>query len=120
VAGLVVHEYGFVQNLLAAVDECVRSNGGARAVRVVVDVGGMDGHEERHLRDAFETFKVGSSAGAAELVVRHAPAEVRCLDCGTLTPPSADHTFLCSDCGGRRARPLLGREILLTSVEIEV
>jgi Zn finger protein HypA/HybF involved in hydrogenase expression len=112
-----MHEYGMVRDLLAQVDQIVRVQAGRQAVRVVLGVTGATGPEEHLLRDAFDAFKVGTSAGQAELVLERAPFEVCCLDCGAVAMPAQGR---CSLCGSGTVLPASGQDIYLKSVEIEV
>lgn len=113
-----MHEYGIVENLLSQVDEQVRGHEGKRAVRIVLAVDG--GHvDERFLRDAFDMFKVATTARDAELVVAQAPVELWCPACGARTI-AADGGSACPHCGGAGVRITPTDEIYLQSVEIEV
>ena len=112
-----VHEYVMVRELLSQVDASVRAQAGRRAVRVVLGVTGATGPEERLLRDAFDMFKAGTSAGQAALVLECAPSEVCCLDCGALAMLADGR---CSRCGGGTVMPAGRHDIFLKSVEIEV
>jgi Zn finger protein HypA/HybF involved in hydrogenase expression len=112
-----MHEYGIVTDLLSLVDEYVRAHAGRRATRVVLDVTGATGPEEHLLRDAFDVFKAGTSAGEAELVLERAPFEVCCLGCGRLAVPANGH---CPLCGSGTVLPAQAQGICLKSVEIEV
>ena len=113
-----MHEYGIVQNLLSQVDEQVRSHEGKRAIRVVLAIDG--GHvDERFLRDAFDMFKVQTTANDAELVVNEAPKGMWCLECGARTTVMHGDSA-CPRCGGAGVQIASTDEIYLQSVEIEV
>lgn len=112
-----MHEYGLVRDLLAQIDETVREQAGRRAVRVIVCATGVSGAEERVLREAFATFRAGTSASQAELLVDRMPSQVCCLDCGVVAIPADGW---CSLCGGGAVVPAGRRDFWLKSVEIEV
>jgi hydrogenase nickel incorporation protein HypA/HybF len=113
-----MHEYGIVHNLLSQVDDQVRGHDGKRAVRIVLAVDG--GHvDERFLREAFDMFKVETTAHDAELLVTHVPAEVWCPSCGA-SEKSASGDSACPRCGGASVPMTLHDELYLQSVEIEV
>ncbi len=116
-----MHEYGLVEGLLSLVDENVRMHAGKRAVRVEVGVEG-GAVDEQFLRDAFDTFKVTTTARDAELLVVCKPLEVWCLGCATKAsvPHGHDHDLTCPTCGGPAVRVSSESEIYLKSVEIEV
>lgn len=112
-----MHEYGIIKGLLSLVDEHVQAHSGRRAVRVVLGVTGVSGPEEHLLRDAFEVFRTGTSADAAELVLERAPSYACCLGCGHVSAPD---TGRCPSCGSATFRPSQAPDICLKSVEIEV
>ncbi len=115
-----MHEYGIVQDLLSQVDENVRANAGRRAVRVLLSVSGMAAGEERLLREAFDTYKAGTLANDADLVLQRAPVEAWCPDCGAATWLTGGQDECCPDCGSEAALPVHPQDIVLKSVEIEV
>lgn len=113
-----MHEYGIVQDLLSQVDEQVRNHQGKRAVRVVLGVDG--GHvDEAFLRDAFDMFRVETTARDAELIVTRAPVDLWCPECGARTT-AARGDSACPRCGGAGVLMPSTDEIYLQSVEIEV
>jgi hydrogenase nickel incorporation protein HypA/HybF len=114
-----MHEYGIVRGLLSLIDDNVRANAGRRAVRVFLSVSGVAAGEERVLREAFDTFKAGTLACDADLVLEHAPLEAWCPDCGA-TWLTGGQDGCCPECGGDAALPVRPQDIYLKSVEIEV
>ena len=114
-----MHEYGMVESLLSAVDESVRSNGGTRAVRVVVSVGALGGIDERLLRDAFDDHKAASSASGAELSVEYRPADTVCPKCGSAQRIIDVGDQTCPECGGPLFVSARNADVYLTSVELE-
>jgi hydrogenase nickel incorporation protein HypA/HybF len=115
----IMHEYGIVRSVLSLVDENVRANDGRRAVRVLLSVSGLAAGEERLLREAFDTFKAGTLAGDADLVLEDAPVEVWCPDCGARARLAGGQDRRCPQCGSGAVLIAPG-DIVLKSVEIEV
>jgi hydrogenase nickel incorporation protein HypA/HybF len=115
-----MHEYGIVESLLSQVDQNVHAQAGQRAVRIVLSVTGATAADERLLRDAFEQFKTGTTAGAAELVLERAPLKVYCLDCEAWAFPADGHGLHCPHCGSGTTLPADRQDVCLKSVEIEV
>lgn len=113
-----MHEYGIVEDLLSQVDQQVRAHDGKRAVRVVVAFDG--GHVDEHfLREAFDLFKVETTARDAELLVTHAPIEMWCPSCEARST-AAPKDSACVRCGGACVEMTSTDEMYLQSVEIEV
>jgi hydrogenase nickel incorporation protein HypA/HybF len=115
-----MHEYGIVESLLSQVDKNVRAYAGQRAVRIVLAVTGATVAEEGLLREAFEQFKSGTTAGAAELVLERVPLKVYCLDCENWAFPADGHGLRCPRCGSGATLPADRHDVCLKSVEIEV
>lgn len=62
-----MHELALIQNLLAKVDEVVRTNGGGRAVAVEVWLGALSHLSKDRFADYFEQFARGTVAEGAWL-----------------------------------------------------
>lgn len=115
-----MHEYGIVESLLSQVDVNVHAHAARRATRVVISVNGATAADERLLRDAFETFKHGTTASQAELVLERVPLRMYCLDCEDWTAAEDGHGRRCRRCGGGATLPADHHDVCLKSVEIEV
>lgn len=112
-----MHEYSVASALLELVDEHLRCEGAARAIRVVVSVGELAGVVPAHLRDAFSLAREGSSCQTAELEIRTIPVRWECGKCGGGVAPTLG--LACQACGGT-PRLAAGDELLLDRIEMEV
>jgi hydrogenase nickel incorporation protein HypA/HybF len=114
-----MHEFSIVQNLLELLEEEVEKHKAKRVCRVEVLVGLLSGVEPHLLELAFETFKEGTVAEKAELVLQIEKLKIFCEDCGKEFEKE-ELNALCPSCGGLNTRIVGGQELLLKSVELEV
>lgn len=114
-----MHELSIAQALVEQVERVVLAEGAQCANKVMIAVGALSGADPEALRGAFPLVAEGTSAEAAELIIEVVAARVRCLACGSETV--AENYFVgCAVCGSRDVELVSGRELTITSVELEV
>jgi len=101
------------------VEEHARAHGAKSVSKVVVVVGALSGVEPHLLETAFETFKEGTVAQNAELLIEHEKLKVRCNECGKLSEKD-ELNMLCPSCGSTNTELAGGHELLLKRIEMEV
>lgn len=109
-----MHEASLVASLLRQIDERVAQNGGGRAVEVRVEVGPLAGVEPLLFDQAFRRLRAGTSSADAELVVEAVGLACRCRDCAA-EYVTAELSFTCLSCGGRRVDVTSGDAVVLHS-----
>ncbi len=113
-----MHEFSIVQSLMSLIEEYVRENGAKSVTKVVVLVGALSGVEPHLLKMAFDTFKEGTVAEEAQLVIETEPLKVLCNDCGSESVKE-ELNALCPVCGSYNTQIVSGEELLLKSLEME-
>ncbi|WP_457601119.1 hydrogenase maturation nickel metallochaperone HypA [Hydrogenivirga sp.] len=113
-----MHEFSVVQSLLGLVERYARENGAHSVSRVVVQVGALSGIEPHLLELAFNTFREGTVASSAELVIEIEPLRVACHDCGGEFTKE-ELNALCPRCGSLNTEVVGGEDMLLKSLEME-
>ncbi|NPA42038.1 MAG: hydrogenase maturation nickel metallochaperone HypA [Aquificae bacterium] len=113
-----MHEFSIVQSLLALIEDYARENGAKEVSKVVVQVGVLSGVEPHLLKTAFDTFKEGTVAETAELVMEIEPLRIKCLDCGE-EAQKEELNALCPSCGSVNTQVVGGEDLLLKSLEME-
>jgi hydrogenase nickel incorporation protein HypA/HybF len=111
-----MHELSIAQALAATALDHARAAGSQRVRALTVEVGTLTGVEPALLQAAFPAVATGILAGA-RLDLIAVPARCRCLDCGEFAV-GADG-LRCPTCGTPAAEVLCGRELHLTSLEID-
>ncbi|RME13587.1 MAG: hydrogenase maturation nickel metallochaperone HypA [Aquificota bacterium] len=108
-----------VQSLLELIHEQVRMHSAKRVVKVEIVAGVLSGVEPHLLQIAFETFRQGTPAEDAELLIEVEKLKIYCRDCeGEFEKDELN--ALCPRCGGLNTEIRGGRELLLKSLELEV
>jgi hydrogenase nickel incorporation protein HypA/HybF len=113
-----VHELSVAQGLLEIIEEEARPYPGARVTRVLVRIGKLSAVVPDALRFAFEVITRGGIAEGASLEIEEVPLRIRCRQCAqeyTLEDPF----MVCPRCEGLDVEMVSGRELEITSMEIE-
>jgi len=113
-----MHEFSIVQNLIDLVEKFASKNGADRVSKVVVSVGVLSGVEPHLLELAFETFKEGTVAEKAKIVIEVEKLKVRCFDCEQILEKEEPNA-ICPLCGSLNTEVEGGDELILKSLELE-
>jgi len=114
-----MHEFSIVQSLLNLIEECARENNAKRVMKVVVSVGVLSGVEPHLLEMAFNTFKEGTVAEKAELVMETEKLRIKCMECGKESEKE-EMNVVCPECGSLNTQIIAGQDMFLKSLELEV
>ena len=113
-----MHEVSIAQGLLKLVEQEVKKNGLARAVRVHVRVGALSNVVPDALSFAFEAISPGTVAEGAELEIEEVSSRGRCSECDIEFEVDGA-IFLCPQCGGITADVVSGKELQLVEIDAE-
>ncbi len=113
-----MHEFSIVQNLLDLIERYARKNRAERVTEIVVSVGVLSGVEPHLLKVAFDTFKEGTVAESAELVIEIEKLDLRCRDCGKVSGLE-EPRFVCPFCGSLNTEASGGDGLILKRLEME-
>ena len=100
------------------VDEYAFKNGGRPVRRINCRLGELSAMT-RALYFCFGSASKGSRCEGAELVIEEVPLSVFCHTCNAVKTPSGRFNFRCPDCGFPTPKVVTGREMQLTSIELE-
>ncbi len=113
-----MHEFSIVQSLLNLIENYARENNASSVSKVVVQIGVLSGVEPHLLEIAFNTFKEGTIAEGAQLVMEIEKLKIRCADCGNESEKD-ELTALCPICGSLNTEITGGEDMFLKSLEME-
>ncbi|MFN3598664.1 MAG: hydrogenase maturation nickel metallochaperone HypA [Aquificaceae bacterium] len=113
-----MHEFSIVQSLLELLEEQTRQYGAKRVTKVEISIGVLSGIEPHLLELAFDTFKEGTIAEKAELLVEVEKLRIWCEECGR-EYQKEELNLLCPGCGSLNTHIRGGQELLLKSIELE-
>lgn len=113
-----MHELSLVASVFDLLEDKAREHGASRVTRVVLKVGVLSGVVPDLVETAFETYKAGTLAEGARLVLVPVPVRLRCPDCGG-TAVREEAGFACAACGSGRVEIVEGRELVVETVDLE-
>lgn len=112
-----MHELSIVLSMIEQIEqEAARHSGTVNAVQVKVGV--LSGVNCEALRFAWEIAREGTDFAKARLEIEPVPLLVRCSACGRTHAPEIQ-AILCPQCITPEQEILAGRELELTSMEID-
>ena len=114
-----MHEFSIVQSLLQLIEEYAIKNNAKEVKKIVVSVGVLSGVEPHLLEIAFNTFKEGTVAQNAKLVIEIEKLKINCLDCGTESEKE-ELNMVCPKCNSLNTQIISGEDLILKSLELEV
>ncbi|MBN1254135.1 MAG: hydrogenase maturation nickel metallochaperone HypA [Deltaproteobacteria bacterium] len=113
-----MHELSVAQGLLEIIEQEARPYPGARVTQVRLRIGKLSAVVPDALRFAFEAITRGGIAEGASLEIEEVPLRIRCRQCAkefTVENPF----MICPRCEGLDVEMVSGRELEITSMEIE-
>jgi len=113
-----VHEFAVAQSLLEIVEQEARPYSGARVTGITLRIGHLNTVVPDALRFAFEAITRGGIAEGAVLEIEEVPLTIRCHQCDEVFTID-DPFMLCPRCEGIDVELLSGRELEITSMEID-
>lgn len=114
-----MHEMSYMLRLADLALQRAEEQHAKKIRRITVDVGETTGVVPYYLHKYFPEAARGTMLEGAEMVTREVPVTATCSDCGTAYHPSRENQYRCPSCGSIRAKITGGRDVVLTSIEIE-
>lgn len=114
-----MHEMGIAMQVMNIALESVPSEmAGAKIERVNLKVGKLAAVVPSSLRFCFEIIAKETALAGAELSIQEVPVTAKCESCGLQWRLDAP-VFTCPSCESGSVKMLSGRELEITSIEIE-
>lgn len=114
-----MHELALARSLIELVDDHAARNNATRVKRINIRLGQMSAMT-RALYFCFSSAAKGTSCEHAVLHIDEIPLTVFCQTCDAVKTPSGPYNFRCPDCGMPTPKVVTGREMELTSIELDV
>ena len=117
-----MHELGLMTGVLDTARTAAEKAGALRVTRVDITVGEMTECIRDALDFAFEALRDLEEYrlfAEAELVIHMVEPRSRCLECGAEYTHDRFH-MLCPECGGFVTELLAGRELEISSIEVDL
>ena len=115
-----MHELSIMGNILDIVLEHAGKNAAKRVKAVNLMIGELSDIIPEWAQMYFDMLSKETIAENAKLVIDRIPLSVSCKDCGNVhTYQDKDWKFTCQKCGSANIEVISGREMTVTSIEIE-
>ena len=114
-----MHELALAHNLLETVIRTAAQAGDCTVQVIRLRVGGLSCVEPDALSFAFAALSQGTLAASARLEFERVPVKLRCLVCGREGIPEDPLVLVCPACGRRSVELIEGRDILLSSIQVD-
>ncbi|MFH5804315.1 hydrogenase maturation nickel metallochaperone HypA [Alienimonas sp. DA493] len=114
-----MHELSIALRVVAVAAEEAARYDGARVVAVHLALGPLSGTVPEALATAFEFARADSPLAAARLVIEETPIAVHCPRCREDADVESILHLRCPRCGTPTAEVVSGRELEITSLELE-
>ncbi|MGI8608828.1 MAG: hydrogenase maturation nickel metallochaperone HypA [Candidatus Dormibacteria bacterium] len=113
-----MHELSIAQSIVEMVDEVAHREGAARVATINLRLGALSSVVEEALQFSFELVAAGTAAEGARLAVEKVALVIFCPTCDAERTLSAP-VFICPVCGNPTQSVISGKELEVTSVELE-
>ncbi len=114
-----MHELSVASALVAQAERAAVAAGSGRVVAVRVRLGRLSGLVPDSLSFGFEVAATGTALEGARLEVERVEPVVWCTPCGAAVTLASPTRFRCPVCDTPSAELLAGRDLELTSLEVE-
>src|SRR6186997_2099705 len=115
-----MHELAIAQQLIETAAAALPASAPGRVRIVHVQLGPLAGVSADELRFGFAVVSTDTRFAGAELAIIETPVIVYCIECqaeSTLSAPV--YTLFCPRCDATTVRLVHGKELILTSFEVE-
>jgi len=115
-----VHELSIMGNILDIILEYAQKNNAKKIKQVNLQIGVLSDVIPDWAQTYFDMLSKDTIADQAVLNIERVPVSIKCRECGfEKTYPEGDWTFYCEKCESMNIELLSGRDMLVTSIEIE-
>ena len=113
-----MHEVSIMEDILDTVFTHPEVEPARRVTAIRVKIGSLSSIVEESLRFAFDSLSIGTKADGAQLIVEQVQTTCKCNQCGNTYTPDGPG-YICPACGAMDVDIINGRELQLTSVEVD-
>lgn len=113
-----MHEFAITQGILDVAMKGAEEQGATKINAIHLKIGSMSDIVSDCVQFYFAELAKGTLAEGAELEIQKIPAKARCNSCGAEFEPD-EFLFQCPGCGQFGAETLSGKELEVSSIDIE-
>jgi hydrogenase nickel incorporation protein HypA/HybF len=115
-----VHELSIVHGVIETVSESAQAAGAKKVKTVYLRVGALAGVVKDALLFSYDLSTQDTFLAGSQLIVEELPVAVFCQVCGKTVELPGIQSFRCPNCNTPSAAIRQGRELEVSSIEIEV
>jgi hydrogenase nickel incorporation protein HypA/HybF len=115
-----VHELSIMNNILDIVLENANKNNAQKVVKVNLKIGDLSDIIPEWAQTYFDMLSKDTIADGASIAIEKVPVTIKCRSCGNMhTFKNKNWSFSCTSCSSNDIEIIEGRELFITSIEIE-
>ena len=114
----IMHEVSIMESILETVLTHPEVQAAKKVTALSVSLGSLSSIVEESLRFAFDSMTIDTKLEGAVLHVDHVETVCKCRQCGSSFTPE-DPGYICPQCDAQDVDIVHGREIQITSVEVD-
>ena len=111
-----MHEMSYVTKIVAMAME---SANGSKIKKINVLVGKTSGILPYYLNKYYTKVIEGTALEGSELICEEVPVKALCEECNTEYYPDKKNRYLCPNCGGKKAKIIEGKDIVIKNITVE-
>lgn len=113
-----MHEMSIAEGILDIALETMKNNDASVIHSVQLDLGLISGVEPDALLFCWDALTKGTPAEKSKIDIHTIPIKGQCLDCDTIFDVQ-DYKFICPHCESHFVNTIGGRELQVTSIDID-
>lgn len=114
-----MHEMSYISKMVSLAIEVAKENNAGRVISIEVEIGKTSGVLPYYMYKYYPEVAKGTIIEGARLICEETDVKALCEECGSEYYPNRENDYLCPVCGGRKARIIGGRGVVLKNVVIE-
>lgn len=113
-----MHELALTENILSIALSEAKKKEAQRVKKIKIDIGEMTAVAGECICFYFEIVSKDTIAEGAEIEIKNLPVKSKCPQCSKIYQVK-DLDFTCPDCGSLSLEIVSGKELLVSSIDIE-
>ena len=114
-----MHEMSYITKMVSLAMEVAKENNASKIKSITIQIGKTSGVLPYYMHKYIPAAAKGTMLEDAELICEEVTVKALCEECSREYYPDKSNGYLCPNCGGRKARIVEGKGVVLKNVIIE-
>ncbi|MCR5606747.1 MAG: hydrogenase maturation nickel metallochaperone HypA [Treponema sp.] len=114
-----MHEMSYISRMVSMAIDIAKENNATKVKSIVVQIGKTSGVMPYYMYKYYPSVVKGTILESTELICEEVPVKALCEECGKEYFPNSENRYLCTYCGGKKARIIEGKGVTLKNIVIE-